>query len=95
MSPDAPHRFQRASLMIQHALDISHYDISAALQIVKQAHDAGVDIWICSRLTQQALMIPPRAYVASSSRASADGVTAASLTISTRRFAAFGSGANA
>lgn len=42
--PDAPHRFQRASLMIQHALDISHYDISAALQIVKQAHDAGVDI---------------------------------------------------
>ena len=29
--------------------------------------------WICSRLTQQALMIPPRAYVASSSRASALG----------------------
>lgn len=42
--PDPTQRLERASRTIQHALACSNYDVSVALQIVKDAHESGIDI---------------------------------------------------
>lgn len=37
-------RLEQTSRLIQHALECSHYDVSAALQVIKEAHEAGRDL---------------------------------------------------